>query len=143
MINMLKYAAFFLIGGSSYFSLEILWRGRSHISMFIAGGLCFLIIGFINDYCFKNSVRPVLQVLASAASITAVEFISGVILNLHLKMNVWDYSGLPFNALGQVCLYYFLLWIPVSIAAIELDNVLKFLLFGRKRIHFVRMTIRR
>lgn len=46
--------------------------------------------------------------------------------------NVWDYSDQPFNLLGQICLSYTLLWIPLSAVAIVLDDFLRCLLFGEE-----------
>lgn len=44
-----KEAVLALIGGSIYVFIELVWRGYSHISMFILGGVCFVIIGLINE----------------------------------------------------------------------------------------------
>ena len=40
-----KQAMLFYLGGCAYMGLELLWRGRSHGSMFLLGGFCFLLIG--------------------------------------------------------------------------------------------------
>ena len=40
-----KQLTLFTVGGGAYVGLELLYRGRSHISMFGAGGLCFLLMG--------------------------------------------------------------------------------------------------
>lgn len=102
----------FLIGALGYGIIEILWRGFTHPSMLLAGGICFLAITQIADYfigfsTFKKSV------LASFF-ITAVEMTIGVIVNIGLNLNVWDYSGLPLNILGQICLIYSVLWLFLS-----------------------------
>ena len=46
----LKYIFLFIIGGFTYYMIEILWRGYSHWSMFILGGICFLFAGIQNEY---------------------------------------------------------------------------------------------
>ena len=51
--------------------------------------------------------------LLGAVIITAVEFVFGVIFNMSLNMNVWDYNGVPFNILGQICLPYSILWFGI------------------------------
>lgn len=48
--------------------------------------------------------------LFGAVIITAVEFIFGIIFNILLDMNVWNYENVPFNILGQICLPYSILW---------------------------------
>ena len=42
----------FLIGGRLYTWLELACRGRTHWTMFILGGLCFVIIGLLNEHLF-------------------------------------------------------------------------------------------
>lgn len=128
--KIIKRLAVFTAGGLSYGVLELVWRGYSHISMFFVGGLCFLIIGSLDE----RSPAPCLlyQAAVSCAVITSLEFVSGVTVNLVLKLNVWDYSYLPMNILGQVCLPYSLLWFVLSIPAIYYEDFLRRVLFDEK-----------
>ena len=108
----------FLVGGSGYVGLEFLWRGRSHISMFIAGGVCFLLLGQLDRAKFSPSVKC----LVGAVVITLVELLAGLLANRDHR--VWDYRQMPYNFLGQICLGYSLLWIPVSFGAMWLYRLL-------------------
>lgn len=101
--------------------MEVVYRGRTHYSMVIAGGICFSVIILLDNRLSGRISLFTLSLLGSAV-ITAIEFIFGVIFNLWLGMNVWDYSSAPFNLLGQVCLPFSLLWIAVSAAAILLNR---------------------
>ena len=113
-------------GGCLYVLTELLWRGRSHISMFILGGICFWLIGRLD----RNQTIPIWQQgLSGAALITALEFLTGLLVNRWLALHVWDYSHLPMNFMGQICLPYFLLWIPLSTAALFAEDGLRWLLF--------------
>ena len=109
---------FFLVGGTGYVGLELLWRGRSHISMFLAGGVCFLLLGQID----RTRLSPSCKSLLGAATITGVELLAGLLTNRDHQ--VWDYRHLPYNFMGQICLNYSLLWIPVSFGAILLHRLL-------------------
>ena len=106
----------FSIGALGYGLLEVLWRGYTHISMFFAGGICFNAFAAIG----KNSKnhKPFFLAAIGALMVTAVEFITGCIVNLWLKKKVWDYSKMPFNILGQVCPAFTLLWGLLSLFAI-------------------------
>ncbi len=95
--------------------LEFLWRGRSHGSMFLLGGLCFLLVGMLHRWL---KIPLALQLLLSAVTITGLELAVGLLVNR--DYGVWDYRGMPYHYLGQICLNYSLLWIPVSMAAILL-----------------------
>lgn len=100
-----------LIGGFGYCLLEIIWRGRTHYSMFFAGAIVLSSFLYIND----NYALPFwAKCLAGALIITAVEFVFGVVFNLILREHVWDYSNVPMNLLGQICLPFSLLWFLLS-----------------------------
>ena len=128
-----KVGALFAAGYIGYPMLEMLWRGWSHPSMFVVGGVCFVLIGELNGHLLRWNTPFVLQAVLCACVVTLVELISGLILNVWGGLNVWDYRSLPFNFMGQICLYYFLLWIPMSAAAIVADDFLRHWLFGEKR----------
>lgn len=107
-------ALLFTLGGGAYVTLELLWRGRSHISMFAAGGVCFLILGAIRRKNWHLGWRA----LAGGGAITAVELAAGLLVNRNY--GVWDYRGMPLNIHGQICLPYCLLWAMLSPIAMEL-----------------------
>ena len=103
--------------------------------MFALGGLCFVCLGLINEVI--PWIIPLWrQVVIGACVITALGFLTGCVVNLWLEWDVWDYSQLPGNVLGQVCPQYFILWLPVSLAGIILDDWLRFWLFGEGRPHY-------
>lgn len=115
----LKYSTIFLTGGILYMLLEIAFRGNTHWTMGILGGICFICIGIVNNsFGFSLPIQMVLDALI----ITLLELISGIILNMGLHWNIWDYSQLPFNILGQVCLPFSLLWFCLSLPAIYLNK---------------------
>ena len=98
----------FLVGGGAYVGLELLWRRRSHSSMFLSGGVCLLLLGKIRESLLPKPVKP----LAGAGMITLVELAVGLLVNRDYR--VWDYRALPGNFRGQICLPFSLLWIPLS-----------------------------
>ena len=127
-----KYIALGITGGLLYVLIETVWRGYSHWTMFALGGLCFLALGLINEVLSWDT--PLWkQVLIGACLITGLEFLMGCIVNLWLDWDVWDYSAMSGNVLGQICPQYFLLWLPVSLAGIVLDDWLRFWWWGEER----------
>lgn len=120
----------FCIGGGAYVGLELLWRGWSHGSMFLAGGTCLVLIGTMEERGIPKGIP--LRVLTGAATITAVELATGLLVNRDYR--VWDYRGCWGNVLGQICPGYSLLWIPVSGAAMGLHALVKRLFRGN---HFL------
>lgn len=104
----------FGIGGGGYVALELLYRGRSHISMFAAGGVCFLLIGQLD----RLRLAWPWKMVCGAGIITCVEFLTGLLVNQNYQ--VWDYRDQPGNLMGQICPRFTLLWIPLSLLAMVL-----------------------
>lgn len=123
------------IGGLLYILIEILFRGHSHWTMFCVGGLCFWLIGLLNEI-LPWEMLLWKQGIVGAVIVTTVEFISGCIINLWLGWNVWDYSDMPFNLLGQICLPFSIAWIGLSAVAIVIDDYLRYWLFGEEKPHY-------
>ena len=114
----------FGIGGSIYLLLELLYRGHSHISMFFAGGLSAALIFRI---CCAGRARFAgwfVRCAVGSAVITAVEFCTGVFVNLCLHLRVWDYSALPLNLLGQVCLPFSVIWFFLTLPILAFGDML-------------------
>lgn len=130
-----KHVILFAIGGMAYFFLEVLVRGYSHYTMFLCGGACFLCCGLLNENV-KIKMSFVSQMVLSSLIITALEFTTGLIVNVWLKMDIWDYSNLPYNFMGQICLFYSFLWFLVSSVAIVMDDYLRYKLFQEEKPHY-------
>lgn len=113
-----KKSVLFSMGGCAYMGLELLWRGWSHSSMFLAGGTCFLLLGKLGQV----TNNPLTRCLVGTGIITGIEFLSGLLVNRSYE--VWDYRHMPLNIKGQICLPFCLLWLPVGFGAILLYDVL-------------------
>lgn len=99
-----------------YVVLEYFWRGWSHISMFITGGVALVLLdGVVTRF---STLPLVLLCAICTLIITALEFIAGAVVNVRLGLKVWDYSHLPYNLYGQICLRYSLLWFGLSVPAV-------------------------
>lgn len=124
-----KYLALFFIGGTIYVSIEHIWRGWSHWTMFILGGICFIALGLINEVLDWNTPM-VLQMAIGCAIITTLEFITGCVVNIGLGWDVWDYSQYPLNFLGQISVGSSVLWYFLSAVGIVLDDTIRWKAFG-------------
>ena len=133
--QILKLCVLALIGGITYMLIELAWRGYSHISMFILGSICFLLLGGINEF-LPWELGFVWQMLIGAGIVTILELIFGIVVNVWLELEVWDYSNLPFNFMGQICLPFSFAWTLISGVAIVVDDYLRYLLFGEEKPHY-------
>ena len=108
MNEYLLYSLAFLFGGNAYCLIELIYRSRTHYSMFFCSGIAIVILLFI--YQNNKSISPLAFSLIASAVITCLELIFGIIFNIMLSEQVWDYSKTPFNILGQICLPFSIIW---------------------------------
>ena len=121
---MRKDSILFLTGSCAYPTLEMAWRGHTHYSMALAGGVCLCLIDHI--CCGMLEGRSLFtRCLAGSGLITGVELAAGIIVNQVMGLGVWDYSDMPMNIMGQVCLPYSVLWFGLTLPAMALCGLLR------------------
>ena len=111
-----EYGIVFLFGGTVYSAIEVITRGFTHWSMTLTAGIALMIM------YYRYKTRPdeglLMKCLFGMAVITACELVSGIILNLILGWNVWDYSNMYLNFLGQICPTFCCAWFLLSVPAV-------------------------
>ncbi|NLW92809.1 MAG: hypothetical protein GXY34_14570 [Syntrophomonadaceae bacterium] len=125
----------FILGfimGMVYFTLEGFWRGWTNITMLFVGGLCGVIVGSLNEYPDYINLKVWQQTLVAWPLVLIVEFVSGLVLNVWLGLQIWDYTGTLGSLYGQVSLPYALLWLPLIPFGIWLDDWLRWKLFDEE-----------
>ena len=132
----LKYLFLFWFGGSAYVTIEVLFRGYSHWTMLLLSGIIFVIIGLLNEY-FTWDYSIIKQACIGSIISTILEFITGIIVNIILKWNIWNYSNMFGNILGQICPLFTVLWFFISIIAIILDDLIRWKFFNEEKPHYV------
>ena len=135
MKQALKHLFLWITGGIIYIGLELLYRGYTHWTMFVLGGLCFVILGLINEI-ISWDIPIWRQTIIGACIVTVLEFVTGCIVNIWLMWGIWDYSNMLGNIMGQICPAFFIIWLPVSLAGIVLDDWLRYWLWGEERPHY-------
>lgn len=113
----------FSVGAVGYAIIELLWRGYTHWTMMITGGICFSILYFV--FGMLPHTNLILKCLIGAVVITLVEFSVGCIVNIYLGWNVWDYSAHSYHLLGQICPFYSVMWFLLCIPLNLIANLLR------------------
>ena len=131
--ELFKNLLLFCIFGAIYCGIEILWRGYTNISMGVVGGIAGVFIGQLNERIYNryaDKISILAQCIIGCVWITLLEGCFGYILNVVLKLNIWDYSGMPGQFFfGQCCVPYCILWFFLAGAAVFLDDWIRYLLF--------------
>lgn len=134
-LNIFRIMLIFTAGGFAYGLIEVSARGFTHISMGILGGAAMCLIHMLNR--LPHTPLRLFKTLAiSALFITVCEYITGEIVNVQMGLQIWDYSMLPMNIDGQVCLPFTLLWFALSAVGVMFDDFLRIRLMHEKRILF-------
>ncbi len=118
-----EYAIVYTIGGVGYTIIEILWRGYTHWTMAMTGGMCLTLI-YMNE-AFHNHAPLWKRCLVGSLIISLSELAVGFVVNILLGWKVWDYSNQLFNLFGQVCVLYSALWYLLCIPAAGLCTFLR------------------
>ena len=119
------YFLVFLFGAGVYPIIEITTRGYTHWSMMLTGGAAFLSFYIINEHTEKMS--KFIKAFFGMFSVTALELTVGLIVNKFFHMNVWDYSGMKFNLLGQISLAFSACWYMISFISFCILDIADFI----------------
>ena len=125
MRDKFKFITLFYVGFTSYISMEVLFRGYSFALMGLVGAICFIINDKIND-CISWDLDLVIQGIIGSGVVTLFELIVGELDKHLLHIGMWDYSHIPFNFDGVICLPFSLIWILVSIYGIILSDIINY-----------------
>ena len=128
-----SFIILWFILGLFYAAIEILFRGYTFIEMVWIGGLCGAIVGLLNQFSIFTARRIWQQSLFGTFVTLLIEFLSGYFYNIRLHLDLWDYSKMPFNFMGQICLSTAVGWFFLMPFAIYIDDWLRFRLFNEPR----------
>lgn len=102
----------FFSGALGYGLLELFWRGFTHWSMLLAGGVCLCALNYLDESL--PGCGDWHKAWLGGLLITAVELLCGLCCNCWLGLAVWDYSRLPCNFYGQICLSFSIIWLALA-----------------------------
>ena len=130
--RLMEYGFMWLLGGSIYYSFEMIFRGFSHWTMFVLGGICMVFFAFQGRSSnFQEALWK--QVIRCTIFVTACEFVTGIIVNKWFDLGVWDYSDQPFHLFGQICLPFAIIFSALCLSGILLSGYLLHWLFGEEK----------
>lgn len=130
--KVLYYAIMFGMGAFGYGLIEIMWRGYTHPSMALAGGIGMPILSVIEQR--MKPLKYIYRCISGGLTVLSIEFVFGIIFNLNLGMNVWDYSMVPLNFKGQICFLYFTLWCFMSAPLLVCAELAHRRFFGERNV---------
>lgn len=122
MFSFKELIVVYIIGALGYGLIEVIFRGYTHWSMALTGGVCFLLFYIMN---FSLNIGIIEKCFLASFIITALEFVVGYFVNIVFGLNVWSYAEMPYNYLGQVCLLYSCIWFLFGIPMTGIANYIR------------------
>jgi uncharacterized membrane protein len=100
--------------------------GHTSLWMILVGGTMGVILGGFDEIrWFTQKINMFWQSIIGMIAIFIIEFLSGLVLNVHFQLGIWDYSNLWFNVMGQITLVFAPLWFLICPFAFWIDDHLK------------------
>jgi uncharacterized membrane protein len=142
-LTMKKLSILGFIMGMMYFTAEGFWRGWTNIVMLFIGGLCCVLIGLLDEFPKHYNLKIWQQCILGTTIILIIEFISGLIVNIWLKLHIWDYSDRWGNIKGQICITYGFLWFILTPFVIWLDDFLRWKIYGEEEPYNIKQIYKK
>ncbi len=99
MKRLSEYLFLGTLGGALYYTFEMLFRGFSHWSMFLLGGICFVF--FRPAGAVDGLGRTALETGGLVRGLCdGLRIYHGIIVNKFMGWQVWDYTDQPFQLMG-------------------------------------------
>ena len=131
----------FILGGLIYCGIELIFRGRTHFTMFLLAGCCSLVMAGLNNI-FSFDMPFLIQVFISGFVCSVGEYIFGILFNKNFT--IWDYRNLPGTfANNQLNILFCILWLLLSVIGIPIMDYVEwkyfkeepkpyYIIFGKK-----------
>ena len=127
----MRLVFFYCFAGGLYMTLELLYRQCTDWTMFYLAGIIGLLLLVINEW-LEYDTDFILQVFICGSCALLGEFIFGLIFNA--DYHIWDYRELPFNCMGQIQLYFAVIWYVLSAVFIPVLDYIDYNMFPREGI---------
>ena len=131
----IKYIVLFITFSALYVWIEIMFRNRSDRSMAILGGVCGLLIGLCNNVIPWSMTLVQQALIGGLLIVTPMEYIVGKYI-VNKDLSIWNYTNMPLNIEGQICLLFTFIWCVISLGVIVLDDYLRYFIFGEEKPHY-------
>ena len=133
--RIINYIVLFIAFSALYVWIEIMFRNRSDRSMVFLSGTVGIIIGLCNNIIPWSMTLVQQALIGGFLIVTPMEYIVGKYI-VNQDLSIWNYSNMPLNIDGQICLPFTLIWCVISLGVIVLDDYLRYIIFGEEKPHY-------
>ena len=135
MKRLSEYLFIWALGGTLYYTFEMFFRGFSHWTMFVLGGICAVFCVW-QGLVLKWREPLWIQIIRCTIFVIAGEFITGIVVNKWLRWQVWDYTDQPFQLFGQICAPFAIIFSGLCALGIIGGGYFVHLIYGEEKPDF-------
>lgn len=128
-----KILVLFLFGFFTYMLIELMYRQYTYVLMGVVGGIAVLLIDQINNR-ISWDIDILIQGTIGSLIITFFEYAIGKLSLAGVLPVMWDYSNVPLNYKGIICLPFSLAWIGLSIVAVVIADAINYYLLDDEEV---------
>jgi len=128
----------FAVGFCTYITIECCYRQISYWEMGFCGGLAIVFLDRLNNEISWN-IDILFQGLIGSALISSLELLIGTLSLNGILPQMWDYSKLPLNYKGIVCVPFSLIWVGLSIIAIMIADSIHYYVFEELPVPYYKL----
>lgn len=133
--RVIKYTVLFVVFSALYVWIEIMFRNRSDRSMLALSGVLGVILGMGNNVVPWSMGLVQQGLIGGFLIVTPMEYFVGKFL-VNQDLSIWNYSNMPYNIDGQICLPFTLIWCVISVVVVVLDDYLRYFIFNENKPHY-------
>ena len=133
--RVIKYTVLFVAFSALYVWIEILFRNRSDRSMLALSGVLGVMLGMGNNVVPWSMGLVQQGLIGGFLIVTPMEYFVGKFL-VNQDLSIWDYSNMPYNIDGQICLLFTFIWCIISVVVVVLDDYLRYFIFNEDKPHY-------
>lgn len=124
----LRYVVLAILGFSLYCGIEILFRNQSYRVSGLMGMVALLLLDGINDR-ISWDIPLVVQCGMGGLLITLMELLVGLADKFIWHIGMWDYSNIPLNFMGVICVPFTIAWCFLSVVGILVADSINYYMF--------------
>lgn len=140
--KILKNIVLFFAGFCVYLAIEIMYRNETYFYSGLMGGMALVVIDKLNDR-ISWDMDLLLQGVIGSCVVTFMELVIGLSMLRFQSMPVmWDYSNIPLNYCGIICLPFSLAWIFLSFVGVFFADAINYYVFEEMPVPYYKCLAR-
>lgn len=137
--KLIKNVVMFFAGFCVYLAIEIMYRNETYFYSGLMGGIALVVIDKLNNH-ISWDMDLLAQGFIGSCVVTFMELVIGLSMLFYPSVPVmWDYSNMPLNFYGVICLPFSIAWILLSLIGVFLADAINYYVFEELPVPYYKL----